>query len=218
MSLPVLHIGNKNYSSWSLRPWLLMKVLGLPFEEHVIPLFDESWNGAIAAVSPSRKVPCLVDGQATVWETMAIVEYLAETHPDAGVWPADASARALARSVANEMHAGFSALRQAMPMNVRKSLPGRGRTEGALKDIARVTAIWRDCRQRFGAGGDFLFGAFSAADAMYAPVASRFVTYTVELDGTCQAYVDAVMALPAMRAWIEAGRAEPWVIAHDEVA
>lgn len=218
MSRPVLHIGNKNYSSWSLRPWILMRVLEIDFEENVIPLFDENWDTAIATVSPSRKVPCLVDGDVTVWETMAIVEYLHEMYPQAGVWPADRKARAAARSAANEMHGGFGQLRAAMPMNVRKSLPGRGRTEGALKDIARVQALWVDCRGRFGGDGPFLFGAFCAADAMYAPVVSRFVTYGVELQPANQAYLEAVMALPAMEAWIEAGRAEPWVIAHDEVA
>jgi glutathione S-transferase len=217
MTLPVLHIGNKNYSSWSLRPWLLMKVLDLPFEENVIPLFDENWDAAIAAVSPSRKVPCLTDGDVTVWETMAIVEYLHEHHPGCGVWPGNPKARAMARSAANEMHGGFSGLRSAMPMNVRKSLPGRGRTEAALKDIARIETLWRACRAAHGEGGPFLFGAFCAADAMFAPVVSRFVTYGVELAADSRAYVEAVMALPAMEAWIEAGRAEPWVIEHDEV-
>jgi glutathione S-transferase len=217
MSLPVLHIGNKNYSSWSLRPWLLMKVLELPFEENLIPLFDENWDAAIARVSPSRKVPCLVDGDTTVWETMAIVEYLHEHHPGGGVWPENPRARAMARSAANEMHGGFGGVRSAMPMNVRKSLPGRGRTEAALKDIARIEELWAACRGAHGAGGPFLFGRFCAADAMFAPVVSRFVTYGVALQPVSQAYVDAMMALPAMQAWIEAGRAEPWVIPHDEV-
>ncbi|MDA0220053.1 MAG: glutathione S-transferase family protein [Proteobacteria bacterium] len=217
MPLPVLHIGNKNYSSWSLRPWLLMQVLGIAFEEHLIPLFDENWDGEIAKVSPSRKVPCLTDGDVTVWETMAIVEYLHEHHPGAGVWPANPRARAMARCAANEMHGGFGGLRSAMPMNVRKSLPGRGRTEAAIKDIARIETLWSDCRKAHGTGGPFLFGAFCAADAMFAPVVSRFVTYGVALEAANQAYVDAVMALPAMEAWVEAGRGEPWVLPHDEV-
>ena len=192
MPLPVLHIGNKNYSSWSLRPWLLMQVLGIAFEEHLIPLFDENWDGEIAKVSPSRKVPCLTDGDVTVWETMAIVEYLLELHPGAGVWPANPKARAMARCAANEMHGGFGGLRSAMPMNVRKSLPGRGRTEAAIKDIARIVTLWSDCRKAHGTGGPFLFGAFCAADAMFAPVVSRFVTYRVCVPGIAQSYMETV--------------------------
>jgi len=218
MTTPVLYIGNKNYSSWSLRPWLVFRHFKLPFEERLVPLFDENWDAAIAKVSPSRKVPCLVDGDVTVWETLAIIEYAADRHPDVPVWPADPKARAVARSVSCEMHAGFGAMRAAMPMNIRKSLPGRGQTPEALNDIARITAMWRDCRTRYGKGGDFLFGPFSAADAMYAPVASRFTTYAVDLDPVADAYVKAVMALPAMQEWCAAGRAETWVIEHDEVA
>jgi len=218
MTTPVLYIGNKNYSSWSLRPWLVFRHFKLPFEERLVPLFDENWDAAIAKVSPSRKVPCLVDGDVTVWETLAIIEYAADRHPDVPVWPAEPKARAVARSVSCEMHAGFGAMRAAMPMNIRKSLPGRGQTPEALNDIARITAMWRDCRTRYGKGGDFLFGPFSAADAMYAPVASRFTTYAVDLDPVADTYVKAVMALPAMQEWCAAGRAETWVIEHDEVA
>jgi glutathione S-transferase len=218
MTAPVLYIGNKNYSSWSLRPWLIYRHFGLPFEEKLIPLFDENWDSAISAVSPSHKVPCLVDGDLKVWETLAIIDYAADRHPDKPIWPVDPNARAIARSASCEMHAGFTAMRAAMPMNVRKSLPGRGHTPEALRDIARIAEIWRACRRDYGSGGNFLFGAFSAADAMYAPVASRFTTYAVELDPVCAAYVDAVMALPAMAEWCAAGRAEPWIIEHDEVA
>jgi len=217
MTKPLLVIGNKNYSSWSLRPWILMKVLGLDFEERLIPLFDENWDAAIAELSPSKKVPCLIDDDMTVWETMAIAEYLHDKHPDAGVWPADIATRAVARSAANEMHGGFGALRAAMPMNTRKRLPGRGRDTGCLKDIARIQELWNACRESHGTGGDFLFGAFCAADAMYAPVVSRFETYEVELDAVSQAYADAVMALPAMQDWYAAGAAEPWVVSHDEL-
>jgi glutathione S-transferase len=217
MTAPVLYIGNKNYSSWSLRPWLVYRHFALPFEEKLIPLFDENWDAAISAVSPSHKVPCLVTGDLTVWETLAIIEHAADSHPDKAIWPADPKARAVARAAACEMHGGFAAMRAAMPMNIRKSLPGRGHTPEALKDIARITALWRDCRATYGKDGDFLFGGFSAADAMYAPVASRFVTYAVELDPVSKAYVDAVMALPAMAEWCAAGRAEPWIIEHDEV-
>ncbi|MDP7668605.1 MAG: glutathione S-transferase, partial [Rhodospirillales bacterium] len=167
--------------------------------------------------SPSCRVPVLEEGGRTVWETLAIIEYLHERFPDRGLWPANAEARAVARAVSAEMHAGFAALRAHMPMNLRKSLPGRGRGPGVADDIARIEAIWGDCRHRFGDGGPFLFGAFSAADAMYAPVATRFATYGVELDAACGAYRDTVMALPALGAWSEAARAEPWVIAENEV-
>ena len=217
MTTPVLYIGNKNYSSWSLRPWLVFEHFGLPFEERLIPLFDENWDAAIAAVSPSRKVPCLVDGDLTIWETLAIIEYATDRHPQAAIWPDDFEARAVARSVACEMHAGFGELRSAMPMNIRKSLPGRGHTPGALKDIKQIEERWNHCRSSYGDGGDFLFGAFSAADAMYAPVASRLVTYGVDLNPVSSAYVDAIMALPAMLTWSEAARQEPWIVAEDEL-
>ena len=218
MTTPVLHIGNKNYSSWSLRPWLVYRHFELPFEEKVIPLFDDNWDNAIGAVSPSRKVPCLVHGDLTVWETLAIIEYAADCHPEVAIWPANAKARAVARSVASEMHSGFGALRDAMPMNTRKSLPGRGRSPEVMTDIARIGEIWTACRRDYGGGGAFLFGDFTAADAMYAPVVSRFATYAVDLDPVSQAYADAVLALPAMWDWYAAGRDEPWVIEHDEVA
>jgi glutathione S-transferase len=217
MNTPTLVIGNKNYSSWSLRPWILMKTLGLAFTEQLIPMFDENWDAAVATVSPSRKVPVLIDDGHAVWETMAIMEYLHDKHPDAGVWPADRLARAMARSAANEMHGGFGGLRSAMPMNTRKVLPRRGRNEASHKDIARICELWNTCRGGYGRGGNFLFGAFCAADAMYAPVASRFMTYAVELDPVSQAYVDAVMALPAMQEWYAAGRQEPWIVEHDEL-
>jgi len=212
-----LYIGNKNYSSWSLRPWLAMKVAGIPFEEKLIVLFDDDWKANIAKVSPSARVPVLTDGDLTIWETMAILEYLAERHPDKGLWPDDVKARAMARSVANEMHAGFTALRNNMPMNIRKSHPGRGMGEGVAEDIARIQEIWNDCRSRFGDGGPFLFGKFCNADAMFAPVVSRLTTFAVELDTVSAAYRDAVQALPDMIAWSDAGRAEPWTVPDDEI-
>jgi len=155
--------------------------------------------------------------RGVVWESLAILEYLAELCPDARLWPEDAAARALARSIAAEMHAGFGALRAHMPMNLRKSLPGRGRGPGVAEDVARIAALWCDCRKRYGDGGPFLFGRFSAADAMYAPVATRFRTYGVELDPVSAAYVDAIHALPAFAEWRAAALEEPWVIAEDEV-
>lgn len=218
-----LVIGNKTYSSWSLRAWLGLKMSGLAFEETVIPMETEEWERARGEIAPSGRVPCLYDGELRIWESLAILEYLAEKAPQARLWPADPAARALARAVACEMHAGFAALRTAMPMNVRRSLPGRGREAGVEADILRVTELWRDCRQRFGqsgalAEGPFLFGDFTVADAMFAPVASRFTTYDVELEPTSRNYVAAIMGLPAMAEWVEAARAEPWVIEHEELA
>jgi glutathione S-transferase len=207
-----LVVGNKNYSSWSLRPWLAMRQAGIAFDEVVIPLYRAESKAALLAHSPAGKVPVLRHDGRTVWDSLAIMEYLAETFPAARIWPEDAAARALARSVSAEMHAGFAALRAGMSMNLRERLPGQGRNAAVDADIARITAIWRDCRARFGDGGPFLFGAFTAADAMYAPVATRFRTYGVDLDPTCRAYADAVLALPAFLEWQAAAQAEPWVI------
>jgi len=218
MSNLTLVIGNKNYSSWSLRPWLAMRYAGIPFDERLLRLFDGQWKEAITAVSPSGRVPVLLHGERTVWETLAILEYVNELFPEAGLWPSDRDARAQARAVANEMHAGFIALRTHMPMNLRRrDLKGKGRAPGVDADIARVCEIWRDCRARWGAGGDFLFGAFSAADAMFAPVATRLDTYGIDLDETCGAYSRAVLSVPAFIEWREAALKEPWVVPEDEI-
>ena len=190
----LLAIGNKNYSSWSLRPWLAMKVMGIPFREERIPLYGEGAKGEILKHSPAGKVPVLVDGELRVWDSLAILEYLAERHP--GVWPADAAARARARSISAEMHSGFASLRHHMSMNIRRRHPGKGRTPEVLAEIARIVEIWSECR------GPFLFGPFCAADAMYAPVVLRFRTYDVELPPAGRAYADAVLALPALQEWI----------------
>ena len=217
MSELILAIGNKNYSSWSLRPWVAMRQAGIPFTEKLIPMFDENWKEAIAAVSPSRRVPVLLHGERTVWETLAILEYVHELFPAAGLWPADRDARATARSIASEMHAGFAALRAHMPMNLRRQdLKGKGHGRGVAEDIARVCEIWRDCRARFGTSGDFLFGPFGAADAMFAPVVTRLDTYGVELDDTCAAYSRAVLTLPAFVEWRDAALREPWRVAENE--
>ncbi|MBL8659673.1 MAG: glutathione S-transferase family protein [Rhodospirillales bacterium] len=210
MSALTLILGNKNYSSWSMRPWLALAQTGAAYEEIVIPLDRPETAASIAAYSPSGKVPVLRDGELTVWDSLAIIEYLAERFPEAGLWPAAADARAIARSVSAEMHAGFQALRTHMPMNIRAALPGRGRAEGVEADIARVTAIWRDCRSRFGGDGAFLFGAFSAADAMFAPVVTRFQTFAVDLDPVSRAYADAVLNWPIVAAWCKAAADEPW--------
>jgi len=211
-----LVIGNKNYSSWSLRPWLVLKQAGIPFREIFISLYTGTSRAEIGKYSPSGKVPVLIDGKITLWESLAIGEYLAEKFPHKHLWPSDPAARAMARSVAAEMHAGFSALRQHMSMNCRQHLPGKGRTPEVLNDIARITALWNDCRARFGKSGGFLFGKFSIADAMYAPVALRFVTYAVELDPVCMAYVQTITAMPAIQQWVADARAETEVIPQFE--
>lgn len=212
-----LAIGNKNYSSWSLRPWLVLRQAGLAFEEIRIPLYIPGATEALAHWSPSGKVPALHDGEVVVWDSLAICEYLAECYPEKSLWPADVAARALARSVSAEMHAGFSELRSAMPMNCRATFPGKGVTEPSRRDIARVVAIWNDCRSRFGTGGDFLFGHFTIADAMYAPVVLRFVTYGVALEGAARGYAETILALPAIQEWLAASREEAEIIEAFEI-
>jgi glutathione S-transferase len=212
-----LIIGNKNYSSWSLRPWLGMKAVGIAFEETVISLEAKDFKERVLAVSGAGKVPVLIDGDIRVWESLAILEYLAEKFPAAGLWPKLAGARAHARAVATEMHAGFLPLRRHLPMNVWRPVRGRALDDGAAADVKRIDSIWSECRARFGADGPFLFGAFGAADAMYAPVVSRFHTYAVPVSDVSRAYMEAVMALPAWGEWDAAARREPWVLPHDEV-
>jgi len=212
-----LVIGNKNYSSWSLRPWLAMRQADIPFTEKLIPLFGPDWPKPVEGISPTLKVPVLIDGETKVWESLAILEYLTERFPDAGLWPDDAGARAMARTVAAEMHAGFTALRGHMPMNLKKSLPGKGRGEGVDDDVRRVTEIWRQCRETYGAGGPFLFGRFSNADAMFAPVVTRLDTYGVEMDAVSRKYVDTILGLSTFQEWLAAAKAEPWTIDEDEV-
>jgi len=212
MSELTLVIGNKAYSSWSLRPWLALKHVGVPFAEIVVPLRQPDSRTRILDHSPSGRVPALRHGDRTVWDSLAICEYLAEAFPEARLWPDDAYARAVARAVSAEMHAGFASLRTTMSMDLKRRRPGEGRSDDTLADIARVMEIWRDARAQFGADGPYLFGRFSIADCMYAPVVTRFDTYGVELDPVCRAYADAVLALPSLREWTEAARAEPWVL------
>jgi glutathione S-transferase len=209
-----LIIGNKNYSSWSFRPWIAMKLAGIAFEERVISLNDPDFKRAIAPVSQNGKVPALDDDGVHVWESLAILEYLAEKFPQAGLWPADARARAHARAVAAEIHGGFVALRSECPMNFWRPVKRRELSADALANVARVDAMWSECQARY--GGPFLFGAFGAADAMYAPVVSRLHTYAVEVGERARAYMGAVMALPAWREWKEAALKEPWVLPDDE--
>jgi glutathione S-transferase len=212
-----LYLGNKNYSSWSLRPWLALKRTTVAFDEVVIPLYESGSRETIFKFSPSGRVPVLHHAGNIVWESLAICEYLAEAFPTFDLWPKDPAIRAVARSVATEMHGGFVALRQQMPMNIRSSFPGREITAEAQADINRVMSIWRDCRTRFGEGnGEFLFGHFTIADAMYAPIVTRFRTYRTELERDAQAYCDMIMALPAMQEWAAAARNEPMIVERFE--
>jgi len=214
VSHPVLVLANKNYSSWSLRAWLGLTQAGVVFDEVKIRLGFPDTKERILGYSPGGKVPVLRDGQVRVWESIAILEYAAERWPDKHMWPSDRSARALARAVSAEMHAGFSALRTAMPMNCRGRYPGKGRSAAVDADIRRIEAIWTDCLKR--SGGPFLCGAFSIADAMYAPVASRFLTYDVKLAGAVQQYAEGVLALPAMQEWYAAATIEPESLPDEE--
>jgi glutathione S-transferase len=204
----ILVIGNKAYSSWSLRPWLLMKQAGIGFGEVRVSLYEQGAKQKIMQYSAAGKVPVLRDGELTIWDSLAICEYLAEKYPKKGLWPAETAARACARSISAEMHSGFTNLRTQMPMNVRREIPGRAKTPEVIAEIARIENIWNDCRSRFGARGPFLFGAFSIADAMYAPVVSRLRTYGATLVGAAAQYAGAIHALPAMQEWIAGAHAE----------
>lgn len=204
-----LVMASKNYSSWSLRAWLALEQTGAPYEEDLISTADPDWHAHIRRVSPSGKVPLLIDGALQIGDSLAIVEYLNERFPQAGLWPGEVAARAIARSVCAEMHSGFQALRSNMAMDIQANEPGRGHVPEALADAARIQAIWADCRGRFGRGGPFLFGPFTAADCFYAPVVFRFRSYGVALDPIAQAYCEAVVAEPKVVKWIQAARREP---------
>ena len=239
-----LMIANKLYSSWSLRPWILMTALGIPFKETVIPMYFPDSRARMLDVSPTGKMPCLVvpearagevpearagevpearagEGVVKIWESLAIMEYLHERFPDKGVWPKDVAARAHARSIANEMHAGFQALRQACPMNLGKRFQPRDDLGSDVADnVRRLEGIWSETRVRFGeksvSPGPFLYGAFSAADAMYAPVVTRLDTYQIRVSPAARRYMDTVLGSPAFVQWRNAGLAEPWSVAHYE--
>jgi glutathione S-transferase len=215
-----LIIGNKNYSSWSLRPWLAMKVAGIAFTETLISLDTPDFRSKVSALSGGEgrgSVPVLIGGDIRVWESLAILEYLAEKFPQARLWPVREDARAHARAVAAEMHSGFMPLRRHLPMNVRRPVKRRSIDADVAADVTRIDAVWKECRGRFGEGGPFLYGGFGAADAMYAPVVWRFHTYAVDVSDAARAYMDTMMALPASAEWREAARREPWVLSHDEV-
>ena len=211
-----LIVGNKNYSSWSMRPWVLLRQADIAFRELQL-WFDEAGHAkGIEQYSPTGQVPVLMVNDEPVWDSLAICETAAELYPDKRLWPADARARAHARSVCAEMHAGFRSLRGAMPVNIRASLPGKGMSPAVERDIARITALWSDCRRRYGSGGDMLFGHFTVADAYYAPVVMRFITYAVSLPAAARDYVEAVRKLPAVAEWMAAAKRETAFVAADE--
>jgi glutathione S-transferase len=216
MSRPTLVIANKNYSSWSMRPWVLLRQLGIDFEEVQLKFDSEAWKAGIARWSPSGLVPVLwLDGEP-IWDSLAIVETVAERWPERTVWPRDLRARMVARSICAEMHSGFHALRGAMPMNIRSEHRGQGLSPDVERDIDRIVANWTISRERFGRGGEMLFGGFTAADAFYAPVVTRLATYGVKLPSVARRYADAVLALPAVQEWSASARAETEFYAPDE--
>ncbi len=209
-----LVIGNKNYSSWSMRPWLALRANNIAFDEVFIPLYtdDKADKGRILSFSHSGKVPALIDGDVTVWDSLSIIEYLAEKFPEAGLWPEDRARRAHARSISAEMHSGFMALRNECGMNLHRPVGAIGLSDDARANAARIQEIWADCHRRYGKEGPFLFGAFGAADAMFAPVVHRFRTYAIEVRGDARAYFDAMLSQPAFQEWTSAGLAETLVI------
>jgi glutathione S-transferase len=212
-----LIIGNKNYSSWSFRPWIAMKVVGIAFDEVVISLDGSDFKSRVSKISGTGKVPALDDNGIHVWESLAILEHLAERFPAAGLWPADPAARAEARAISSEMHAGFLPLRRACPMNMWRPVKKRELADEAVANVQRIEEMWRSCRERYESGGPFLFGRFCAADAMYAPVVSRFHTYDIQVSAPVRTYMDAMRALSAWRQWEAAALKETWVRAKDEV-
>ena len=214
-----LVIGNKNYSSWSMRPWLALRANDIAFEEVFIPLYTgEADKQRILDVTPSGKVPALVDGDITIWDSLAIIEYAAERFPQARLWPEDRAARAHARSISAEMHSGFVALRSECGMNLHRPVKAIALSADARANIARIQEIWIECRERYGKSGPFLFGGFSGADAMFAPVVHRFRTFAIELAPVAADYMKTMMALPAFQEWTQAGLAETIVIEKFETA
>lgn len=216
MSLTLV-IGNKNYSSWSMRPWIAMKAASIPFKEIVIPLYLPGSPEKILQYSPAGKVPILIDGDQTIWDSLAILEHLAERFPDKQLWPSDARARSHARAISAEMHGGFQPLRQHATMNLWLPPKPRPMPDEVLVNVRRIDALWSDCRARYGKGGNFLFSeTFGNADAMYAPVVARFHNYGLSVSPAARAYMDAVMAMPAWREWYDAAMKETWIMQHNE--
>lgn len=207
-----LVIGNKTYSSWSMRPWMVLKEFGIPFGETLVPLYRPDSKSELLAHSPAGKAPSLRHGDLVVWDSLAIIEYLAETFADHAIWPKDAAARAVARALSAEMHSGFVSLRKECPMNFRRSGSAIEPSEKVLVDVARIDAAWQDVRARHGKGGPFLFGAFTAADAMFAPVVNRFSIYGLHVSPEARAYMSTIEALPSWKEWADAASRENWII------
>lgn len=210
-----LLIGNRNYSTWSLRPWLVLKHFDIPFEDEVLQLSGDGWRETLAERSPTGKVPVLIDGDLVVPETIAIVEYLADSFPDKAIWPKDRAQRALARAASAEMHSAFSGLRSHAPMNLRAAHPGKVSVDSVARDLHRIETLWGDLLA--GSGGPFLFGEFTAADAMFAPVATRIRTYALPVSDMASSYVEAIYALPAFQEWLSLALREPWIVDDDEI-
>jgi len=214
MADPVLYIGNKNYSSWSFRPWIGMRVTGIAFEERLVPFDMAGGNAAFRTFSPTGKVPVLVDDGATIWESLAILDHVARKHPDSGLWPEDPVLRSKAMAMSSEMVSSFQALRSACPMNMRRDRRPIAPTPALLADVARIQALWSECLEQH--GGPFLLGGFSIADAMFAPVVNRLDVYAFETRPDVAGYMARMKQLPAWREWEAAGRAEPWIVEEDE--
>jgi glutathione S-transferase len=212
-----LIIGNKVYSSWSLRPWIVMRAFDIPFEETLVQLRTGDTRDLILKHSPSGKVPALMDDEVAIWDSLAIIEYLAETFPDKAIWPRDRLARTHARSASAEMHSGFQALRSQCGMTITKRYAAKPRSPDVMADVARILELWGEARERFGSKGSepFLYGAFTAADGMFAPVVSRFHTYAIPVDNVARAYMSAMMAHPAFKSWLAGAVAEPWEIGEN---
>lgn len=210
----VLYIGNRNYSSWSMRPWMALEGCGIAFEDVLVPFDFDNGNPRFREISPTGRVPVLQHGDVRVWESLAIIEYVAELFPQAGLWPVDRRSRAVARSVSMEMLSGFTALRGACPMNMRRPIRAIAVPEGVAANVARIETIWRECRAV--SGGPFLFGAFSAADAMFAPVVNRFETYDLVAAADTLEYMHVIKSHPAFVKWHDLACAEPWIVKEDE--
>ncbi len=217
MSKPILVIGNKNYSSWSLRPYMALAMAGIDFEEKLITFGEPAFGKAVVKISKAGLVPILVHGKNTVWDSLAIMEYAAETWSDRNLWPKNKAARAMARSVSAEMHSGFRNLRNACPMNLRRAIKPVAMNDDIRAEVARLEALWKECRSAHGRGGPFLFGKFSIADAMFTPIVTRFETYDIKVSNDTQHYMNAVMATPAFHDWKADGLKEKSLYPEDEV-
>jgi glutathione S-transferase len=211
-----LVLGNKLYSSWSLRAGMLLAAFDIPHEETVIAMYLPDTRERMLSYGPTGKVPVLIDGDVTIWESLAIMEYVADKYPDKAVWPRDPAARAHARSAASEMHAGFMGIRSHCPMNLTKRFAPKDRGEECAADVVRLQQLWREARERFGADGPFLYGGFMAADAMFAPVVTRLDTYQIAVEADTRAYMNAVLSHPAFIAWRDSAMQEPWELPHYE--